>query len=911
MADRKVMQALSKADVQRLQSAQVITRLADAAKELVENAIDGGAKKVSVRLTNNGLDAVEVIDDGSGIDAEDFEHLVTNHATSKLRAFADLDALSSLGFRGEALSSLCTLGELSVTTCTKATAPRGTSLVYATDGRLVSRKVVPAQVGTQVKVANLFAGLPVRRKDFEKNAKRDLAHAVKAVEATAIAQPSVRFELVHITARGRTTVLNTTGSGALRKVIGEVVNPRLAPSLVDFSFSVESTGWVSATLQTIGRAATTSTIVFTGIMSPPTWNTGTATSDRQLCSINRRPCNLPQICRVFNEQFDAATGGGTRTPFLVINLIVPPGAFDVNVSPDKRTVFLHNEAEILPALRAQVAAFLETDSRQLDAASTALEPAPTAKMPFMSAERSLVNDLKDESSPPPLETTSLSSFSYGASTTLGVTGPAARQYSSAKRKRSPQRGTTQTKLAFAPASYATEGAGEVVPDTREELDLSAQQVASDVSEESEVSDVDDAREASQGPQVQDGELAQELDTGQDSSVSATWAADTAAQVDAVGPLDQADVSMADAADDDAPEDAIEAQAVDADEAAALKTVLEDVKPRPLQRFLNRLASIESSPTSQHVHSLQSQTTTTGLLDRIKGRPRSRPHTREGDMMTTSDSGVPRLDRAGIDSGTEQDEAESVLTLHLSKDDFFAMTVVGQFNLGFIVCRDRTGRHLFIVDQHASDEKYNYERLMRNAVIDAQPLAVPLKLELGALDRVNIRDHLPLLKKNGFYVAPVVPTQADRGDGETSQGDGDVDGAEEREEAYVLKSLPVSGKVSFDVNDLREILDAIVDSPWRSAEPSSDGFGRGDDRAQGRKAAAVEVRDDVVRCTRARRMFASRACRSSIMIGKVLTKDRMRALLWHMGTMDRPWHCPHGRPTCRHLLDLRTLSSWRA
>lgn len=895
MAERRGMQALSKADVQRLQSAQVITRLADAVKELVENAIDAGAKKVAVKLTNHGIDVLEVTDDGSGINAADFEHLVTNHATSKLQSFSDLDKLKSLGFRGEALSSICTVGDLVITTCTQDTVPRGTQLVYRTDGLLTSRKVVPAQVGTQVKVSDLFSGLPVRRKDFEKNAKRDLARAVKAVEAIAIARTDIRFELLHMTVRGRSVMLNTLGSGSLRKVISEVVNPRLASTLVEFRFEVESTSRAAASLQTIGSATSTTTIVFSGIMSPPTYSTS-ATSDRQFCSINARPCHLPQVCRVFNELFEAVVGN--RTPFLAVNLEMPGHAFDVNVSPDKRTVFLHNEAEILPALRDQLSAFLESDRRQLDAAPMASQALGMFSVPGQQVVQGVS-----------IAPTPLAGFTFGESIA------AARAETSGapaihKRKRSPPRTSTQSKLPFVVTARLSPGA--------------------DVHTAHETGADEDHRDLV-GYAAEDAPMSL-THSGQNSMHEAvelnTDNVESHDQAEQTDPTVEEIVHEIEAeADDPAIEDDEEAVAVDPPQVdlesqQAARMVIEDAKPRPLQRFVNRLAALESAPAAHQVQSVSIDRSTNGLLQTIRARRAARSQEQSRPSDPTSEGSRPTLERAGIDAATEQAEAESVLTLHLSKDDFFAMTIVGQFNLGFIVCRDRSRRHLFIVDQHASDEKYNYERLMRDAVIHAQPLAVPLKLELGALDRVNIRDHLPLLKKNGFEVVstvaiPSAPERDDELDKDHAMEDAPI--VEEDVETFLLKSLPVSGKVSFNVDDLREILDAIVNSPWR-------GSSRGNDRSSSRPtsrghlavtatqqaaAAAVEVRDDVVRCTRARRMFASRACRSSIMIGKVLTKDRMRALLWHMGTMDRPWHCPHGRPTCRHLLDLRSVVSWRA
>lgn len=220
-----MLQAIPKSDVNRIQSAQVITSLADASKELVENAIDAGARKISIRFVNNGLDSLEVTDDGSGIEEDNLEALVAKHATSKLSAFEDLDRLTSLGFRGEALSSLCSLGRLTVTTCTPSTYPMGFSTEYDHEGTMTKKTRISANVGTTMRVENLFSTLPVRRKDFEKMAKRDFLKTTRLLQAYAAIHVKVRMDGVHIVGKSRSQIFGshgTSGSDDLRRNIIDV-----------------------------------------------------------------------------------------------------------------------------------------------------------------------------------------------------------------------------------------------------------------------------------------------------------------------------------------------------------------------------------------------------------------------------------------------------------------------------------------------------------------------------------------------------------------------------------------------------------------------------------------------------------------------------------------------------------------
>jgi len=197
-------------------------------------------------------------------------------------------------------------------------------------------------------------------------------------------------------------------------------------------------------------------------------------------------------------------------------------------------------------------------------------------------------------------------------------------------------------------------------------------------------------------------------------------------------------------------------------------------------------------------------------------------------------------------------AEKELNRQISKTDFRKMKIFGQFNLGFIIAG--LDRDLFIVDQHATDEKYNFERLQASTVINSQPMVTPQSLELTAVNENILMDNLDIFHKNGFKFkidedAP--PTQRVK-----------------------LSHLPMSKNWTFGKEDIDELLFMISENPEGT----------------------------VLRPSRVRAMFASRSCRSSVMIGKSLSKGEMRRLVDHMGEIEQPWNCPHGRPTIRHLVN---------
>lgn len=174
------MHALPPDTVRLIKSTQVITTPASIVKELVENSLDAKATAVCVRMESYGFSRLEVRDNGSGICEEDMKFIAKPHYTSKISSFSDLASLTSYGFRGEALSSLCAVAEVTVTTKTKESSI-GYMYFFDHKGNITSRKPTATSRGTTVVVSNLFKKIPVRRQ-FYSNSKR-CREELKKVEA--------------------------------------------------------------------------------------------------------------------------------------------------------------------------------------------------------------------------------------------------------------------------------------------------------------------------------------------------------------------------------------------------------------------------------------------------------------------------------------------------------------------------------------------------------------------------------------------------------------------------------------------------------------------------------------------------------------------------------------------------------
>ncbi|KAJ7052570.1 histidine kinase-like ATPase [Mycena amicta] len=358
---RSGIQAIEPTSIRRITSGQVVIDLQTAVKELVENSLDAGATVLEVRFKNYGLTSIEVVDNGTGIEEADWDAIALNHHTSKLTTLDDLDTVQTFGFRGEALSSLCALCEsVSVSTTTKP--PMGVILELEASGKVKSKGKVARQRGTTIVLSKLFAPLPVRRKELERHVKREFGKAVALLQAYALgpcAQNGVRMTVSNQPDKGQKSVqLRTPGTPSLRAAATALWGPRALDNVVDLdiSFLVErdkhSLKRLSTQPQTPIRAS------LRGLISAFAPGSGRAGADRQFFYVNGRPCLLPKIQKTLTEVYRTFNAPGTQAPMVVADLILPTNAYDVNVSPDKRTIFVHHEAGLMQGLKVCFSPFL-------------------------------------------------------------------------------------------------------------------------------------------------------------------------------------------------------------------------------------------------------------------------------------------------------------------------------------------------------------------------------------------------------------------------------------------------------------------------------------------------------------------------------------------------------------------------
>lgn len=844
--------SISASDVAKITSGQVIIDVTLAVKEIVENSLDAGSDKIDITFNNYGIQSVEVSDNGHGIDPSDFEALCLRHHTSKLQTFDDLTAVRTLGFRGEAMSALCSVSKVKISTCTKESFPKATELNFDSMGRILARKtMVSGKKGTTVTVSDLFHGMPVRQKTLAKNGKKEYFKAVQLLTGYLLAYPGVRFTIFNISGSTgkKSMTMGTQGDKStipdtLVSLFGSNGAYGLVPLDLD-SGNIEAR--FKLNLQSVPMSLRVHAV---GYISDSSFGLGRGSSDRQFLTINRRPVTHKKITKVINEVYK--TFNTLQSPVFVIDLEVDTAFLDVNVTPDKRMVMIQSEDVVAEALREKLTEFYEPRNNVVpmnqvvkmgggDRIQVKEENQRLGNRKIAEMSKTKTNENSDRSQSD--DGRSVRNRTNSKVTISGTTsGPkdsgseiseneeeSAQNDCNHNGHRERGNNGSRTGELDQEDSVTVEYA---VAEVNDEFDSEEGNISSQVEEESQDEDEHKSEDQDRGgpnDSLNEGQYGEKLRRIKESPAVLLPA--THSHTEDTGYL---------SSHDNAPEHTctVDATTHPSIEATATPATPASVKGAYDDDFADLQDTIDLFVDPVTPKTLQ----VPGILPVHRMRMKIK---------------VPKMnvEKVKPTSGTTcvlaalHDLAQS---LEIHKSDFTSMEVVGQFNLGFIVVTHQ-GK-LFIVDQHALDEIYNYEVLMRTLELRAQPLVVPRQLELLPIDEMIVLEHRQQLRTNGF----VVTEDADAPPGRRA----------------VLQAVPVLRNIVFDDADLHEIVHKLHSSTGNA-----------------------------VRCTKVDSMIALRACRRSIMVGLALSTSTMRRVVQHLAELERPWNCPHGRPTMRHLADM--------
>ncbi|XP_026171374.1 mismatch repair endonuclease PMS2 isoform X2 [Mastacembelus armatus] len=836
------IKAIDKHSVHQICSGQVVLSLATAVKELVENSIDAGATNIDVKLKDYGAEQVEVSDNGKGVEEANFEGLTLKHHTSKLKDFSDLIHVETFGFRGEALSSLCALSDLSVVTCHESSQV-GTKLVFDHKGHLVQKSPHPRQQGTTVSLQQLFCTLPVRYKEFQRNIKKEYAKMIHVLQSYCIISTGVRINCSNQNGQGkRSTVLSTSGSQSMRDSIGAVFGPKQLQSLVPFQQVspseniIEEYGLTDADLPS-------QLFIITGFVSRGDHGVGRSATDRQFFFINNRPCDPLKVTKVVNEVYHMYNRH--QYPFVALNIAVASECVDVNVTPDKRQIFLQEEKLLLAVLKTSLINMYEAGVNKISLNYT---PIPSTNTTFASEPGQISHPNENVSE----DGEDMEPVIQRPKSSLNLAGLKA-AFSS---HHSPSSGnkSSMTKVANGGPTQKTLQSffkGSAKPPT--------------CNSESPLKPTRDLAKCSiVGRSVLDGfrygrVSCSDTDNEKDSAVTICDLTTAAPHSHCPGPESPSyepsvkNETFEERSDNsytppEGPELQTELCPLSKDDAVSpnAKRVRKENPDSPTEcNSETVLVDVAVSIERRTVPLQFSLQELAGKIRRLQDQQKQR----------ASEKLCYRRFRAKINPGENQ-SAEEELKKEISKDMFREMEIIGQFNLGFIITK--LASDIFMIDQHATDEKYNFEILQQHTVLQGQKLIVPQKLHLTAISENVLIENIEIFRKNGFEFL--------------------IDEDAQVMERVKLVSLPTSKNWTFGPADIEELIFMLTDSPGVMCRPS-----------------------------RVRQMFASRACRKSVMIGTALSGSEMKKLVVHMGEIEHPWNCPHGRPTMRHLANLDIIS----
>ena len=316
-----IIHVLDEATRNKIAAGEVVERPASCIKELVENAIDAGAHAIEVEIADGGQSYMRVTDDGCGMSPEDAHKCIIRHGTSKISSVEDIFAITSLGFRGEAVPSIAAVSHMQITT-RQADDDFATHLILD-GGEITAEDQAGAPVGTTMEVSDLFYNTPARRK-FLKSERTESSKISEMVTKLALANPAIAFTFTN---NGRTT-MKTGGTGDLRETIANIYGANVARDV--FAVTADQDG-----------------ISLEGYVGKPS----VLKSNRnwQTCIVNHRIVHNPLMFKAIDNAYHAMLPK-SGYPFAMLHLHVDPATIDVNVHPAKTEIKFSDEQAVYRAI---------------------------------------------------------------------------------------------------------------------------------------------------------------------------------------------------------------------------------------------------------------------------------------------------------------------------------------------------------------------------------------------------------------------------------------------------------------------------------------------------------------------------------------------------------------------------------
>lgn len=874
-----------------IRAAQTLLDPAAIIKELLENALDAGATHIDLRIRGTAcLSSIVSADNGCGVPEQSLAELCRPSTTSKLSNAQDLERINTYGFRGEALSAICGIAKrVSITTRTKHQ-PVAQCAQYGTDGSLLRTAPAARSVGTTVQVEDVFHSLPVRKKDALAHPSRQLARCVAVVQAAALISERTRIELrVGTDLKVTNSPLNVQGKEAEDLTQSSLAAlERNAVAVLGRSANVLVRIWgCVATIMSSGvssQADNETNYQCYGLVSSASLDSngsGRARSSHQYIYINRRPVSFPQLVRSATDLYRRATGLNGASPLLLLNLTLPSWTVDANLGPDKRTVAIYEEEKLvqgvlglltkiwIPTNKASIPLRKEgtlihfTQARHRPGSvhagnrsmyseeHVADNEMEKTRLLNQTSNKNLQKAIERTTDASPKDHSLISDHDRPSSLLSDI--PDVPHFDDEQDEVSPDTGMNDRAIEANAQGTRVSGEDETLHPELEHGYSSAYKVARVRPSSTLVPDI--RKETRSHRQTIRASLLRGLNTNNVSGFIAKRSRSCKTPKKRVRhstPLRRLFVGTEDLDDGEEVREDRPPPSLKEDRSDDLRRAAYDspkFADKPARTVIIQNVSVDWDAICNSYTTLARR-----QEDKIYKKSEAQLQRKRGSAEFKDSS----LQNSEIEIGAShhQHMADREMSRLFCQDWFKHMTIVGQFNRGFIIARHEDD--LFIIDQHASDEKYNFEDLESTTVISKQRLVRPMRLDFSAEDELIVQQHIHAFKAGGFdicYNEQRPPTQR-----------------------LVLKAQPASRRTIFVREDLQDMVDLLKSSSLHSP---------------GTKIS-------VLRPPRVRAMLASRACRKSIMIGTSLSHSQMSKVVRNLATIKHPWTCPHGRPTMRHL-----------
>lgn len=700
-----------------------------------------------------------------------------------------------------------------------ASADCATKLEIDHDGNITKKSPCARQTGTSVTIQNLFAKLPVRKIEFRRNIKKEYAKMCTIVQAYGIVSEGCRIICSNVNEKGVKSVVVSTNGGTMQENILNIFGTKQAADLIPISTTngnslddgldtTEIREELTQLKENGLEGLNLDKIKLSGLVSSCEHGKGRSAKDRQFFYVNQRPCEPKNIMKLVNEVYRKYNVN--QSPFVCLNIIIDRTEVDVNLTPDKRQVLINNETVLLLALKIALIRTFEgmvgTYRIQNNMSVFLNSKGQLGDKTIQEEDKEAVEESENEDveSMPKSNKLQFSRMLTQWKQTGDTVKPSTSQKGCGKRK------IQQDSISM--FSSKMRKIQEALDADKSDSTIRSHSVPSLSEEDSKSNDSEGEGESSVEPQ-------------QNTSIISCS-------------IPRPDIFFEERSSQDplTPTKPTPSIKDFLDSKSRIDCVTDS--PRPIKIIEDRP---ENRAPARNVPKATRRLKSSKVVMKISLQGIREATEKEDELIEESaviQSSLEKLKfKSKIEPGANK-KAEEELSREITKSSFGRMEIIGQFNLGFIVVR--LDDDLFIVDQHASDEKYNFETLQKTTVLQNQKLVIPQQLDLSAPKEILLMDNLQVFKMNGFTF--VINDEA------------------AHTKKVKLLTKPFSQNWQFGTEDIDEILFMLEDAPANT----------------------------MCRPSRVRAMFASRACRKSVMIGSALSRRDMQRIVGHMGEMEHPW-----------------------